>query len=75
MTRKSRACRRLPLKRQPAPCLTLDTRAHLAHDERARPLRPARAARDARGAAAVCHHERPFLFSCGDERVETRAEQ
>ena len=74
MKRKSRARRRLPLKRQPAPCLTLDTPAHLAHSERARPLRPARAARDARGAAAVCHHERPFLFSCGDERVETRAE-
>ena len=37
--------------------------------------RAAPAARDARGAAAVCHHERPFLFSCGDERVETRAEQ
>ena len=31
MNRKSRACRRLPLKRQPAPCLTLDTPAHLAH--------------------------------------------
>ena len=29
MKRKSRARRRLPLKRQPAPCLTLDTPAHL----------------------------------------------
>ena len=41
---KSSVRRRLPLKCQPAPCLTLDTRAHAAHDERARPHRPAMAA-------------------------------